>query len=230
MRYVIRVTRWIGVVLLFSLEIIRPVYWNQWSLLAIKAIFQEPLLLPVATQDYQEDQGEGCRQVYWWPGLMAGLQGHRSEQREDLLGFLVCTQNSIPILMYSSDDAELAQTASRLYTDDPQVSYWLTSSFQKIKIDKAIIILAKFAKSNPTQGAVACRLGTLYAAKKQFDLAETAFLTCCQNGNPYREGCLNAGLLMENQGNPQKAVEYYRLSSWGFDLKRADALEKKKLP
>lgn len=230
MIFVFKVTRWLCAILLFSLVILRPIYWNHWSLLSIKAIFQNPSLLPLAAQDYQEDHGDGCRQVYWWPGFLAGLQGNRSKQREDLLGYLVCTQNSIPFLMNSSEDAELAQTASRLYSDDPQVSDWLTRSYQKVKIDKAIIILAKFSKSNPTNGEVACRLGTLYVAKKQFGLAETAFLTCCENGNPYHEGCLNAGLLMEQLGRPQKAIEYYRLSNWDFDLKRADELEKKRQP
>ena len=226
-----KAARWFGVICLFILYIIQPMGWNQWSIFALKGMFENPLLLPAVIQENKNPQWSGCRQEYWWPGLLVGLQGQLKEQQTAWIDFLECSQNSIPLLRFAlPNDHDLAQTASRLYPDDPQVTFWLAQSFQKVKIDKAIYLLSRFAKSNPTQGAVACRLGTLYAAKQQYSLAVTAFLSCCENGNPNREGCLNAGLLMESLGDSQKAIEYYRLSAWDFDLKRADELERKLLP
>jgi tetratricopeptide (TPR) repeat protein len=231
MRKLLQTARWLGVIGLFSLYLFHPIQWNQWSLLAYRGIFQNPILLSSAAEKFHDLQVSGCRQEFWWPGLIASLQDQLPDQRVNWLGYLECTQYSISFLKFSlPDDTVFMQTAQRLYPNDPNISIWRYNFLHKIQINNAISLLSNFAKANPPQGEVACRLGSLYTAKQQFNLAVPAFLACCKNGNPNREGCLNAGLLMESLGDSQKAIEYYRLSAWDFDLKRADELERKLLP
>ncbi len=52
-----------------------------------------------------------------------------------------------------------------------------------------------------------------------------AFLTCCNIDDAGSNGCYGAGRMAEKLGDPQKAIEYYRLSRWDGALKRADELE-----
>lgn len=72
-----------------------------------------------------------------------------------------------------------------------------------------------------------CRVGrTFENLSADYRQAQEAYLKCCEYGDPGKHGCYGAGRMMEQLGDPLKAIEYYRLSRWEGALRRADELER----
>ena len=94
----------------------------------------------------------------------------------------------------------------------------------------ALAAYSRVVQLQPSNGLAWCRLGLVNEKTGQTLPAVDAYLGCCRNGNSGANGCYGAGRMMEKLGDPRKAIEYYRLSSYVDSLQRADELEKQLKP
>lgn len=159
-------------------------------------------------------------------GAAAGKRGDISGQRQVWEHALGCSRNNISILMSVMPlDQDMALLATQLYPDSSASWFWLGESIAPSDYLSARQAYLHSIKLSPNDGLTWCRLGTSYRQSGEFEKSTDAFLNCCHNGDPGSNGCYGAGLLMEGLGDPQQAIEYYRLSQWEGALKRADELE-----
>jgi len=124
----------------------------------------------------------------------------------------------------------MALLATQYYPDSSKAWFWLgeaTAPTDHLGARQAYLRTVALA---PRYGLAWCRLGRNYESNSELEKATEAWLNCCLNGDPGKNGCYGAGRMMEQLGNPQQAIEYYRRSHWEGALNRADELEKQLIP
>jgi len=202
---------------------------NQLSMLLMRGAFNNPALLGRAYADYQALSGSDC-QANWMAGKAAELSGNEGEKRATWINYLACSTTSIDVLRLTLPmDTAFAKKAVSLYPNNLDALYWLGSSLEYVDPKQAIISYNRIVQIDPRQGLAWCQLGNLYT-NQAINLSLDAFLQCCSNEDPGGNGCVNAGRLMEKLGDPRKAIQYYRLSTWQVALDRADELAKQLKP
>ena len=203
------------VVLLSGGDLIRA---GQMNVTAVRLIKGQDVSIPITAQD--------CSQI-WLAGAVAGKHAGLPGRRPALEAALRCSPEYLSLVQaLLPEDTGMAWTATRQYPDNSKAWFWLgdvTAPTDPMAARQAY--LHTVALSAP-HGLAWCRLGVNYEVKGELEKASEAYLNCCSYGDPGSNGCYGAGRMMERIGNPQLAIEYYRLSYWEGALKRAQELEK----
>jgi len=119
----------------------------------------------------------------------------------------------------------LAQIASSAYPGDPYPLYWIIEITDPGISVQSKPLIEKILSIDPTEGVAWRYLGIIYLKEGNIPAAIDAHINCCLNGDPGVNGCYNAGRLLEEQGNYNEALYYYRLSRWPTSQQVADRLE-----
>ncbi len=145
--------------------------------------------------------------------------------------FLSCGPDYLPLLQgIQPNNRGVADQASILYPENAQVWFWVGEIDNSKDQTAALVDYQKAVSLNPSMGVAWCRIGRSLENSMRTQDAVNAFLNCCRLGDAGENGCFGAGRMEEKLGNPQKAIEYYRLSFWDGALKRAAELEKQLNP
>ena len=144
---------------------------------------------------------------------------------------LTCGPDYLPLLQaVQPANRKLAEQAATLYPNNAKVWFWLGEINNPKDGASALEDYQKAVSLDPSYALAWCRVGSALESANRTQEAADAFLNCCRLGDPGSNGCYGAGRMEEKLGNPEKAIEYYRLSLWGGALQRADELEKQLKP
>jgi tetratricopeptide (TPR) repeat protein len=215
----------------------RGIRWLTGAGLALLAVVGGAWLLPhnlfslaVLHGDLPTDatfsSGTASCMEYWLVGKVAQQRGRLEEARTAWSSAMGCDQRYVELAQASlPKDAGLAERAASLYPEDARALFWMAETRTKDQTGEAIGLYQQVVTLETGFGLAWCRLGYL---QTRSDLAEAvkSYSQCCRYDDPGSNGCWNAGRILEQLGDTQKAIEYYRMSRWDKALKRADELEK----
>ncbi|MHB8132782.1 MAG: tetratricopeptide repeat protein [Anaerolineaceae bacterium] len=152
----------------------------------------------------------------------------------DFVDLLNCSYIYVPFV-YSKFpyQVSLAKIAVDRFPKEIDPLFWLAESnlLNEINSNSFLIeesnkeIFLKILSMNPKEGLAWCKLGNIYNKEGDIEKAINSFSQCCKNYDPGMNGCVNAGRLLEAQGDYIDAINYYRLSIWQLSQKEADRLE-----
>jgi tetratricopeptide (TPR) repeat protein len=202
---------------------------NRMSLVVMRSVQQEPGALAQVKPGLANLAQKDCRSN-WMLGIVLKQMGDQTGKKAAWQRLLDCPGADLGFLIAAGRQDE--DLAKQIVVHDPENPAALLSlAYITYSYDPsgAIAWFEKGLTYDPTNGAAWCYLGALYSSAKQPEKALEAYANCCYNGDPYG-GCYRAGLMMEKMGDPQKAIQYYRLSIQEKDLERADELEKELQP
>lgn len=177
-----------------------------------------------ATEIGQLASGD-CR-ARWFEGLLRDAAGDTAGRSAAWGALLACSGDTLAYMpALAADDAELAARAVAARPGDAAAYFWLAAATAADAPDSAIDLYRQGLALAPNDGRHWLALGDLLQPTDPAD-AEDAYGQACLHGDPGANGCLRAGGLAEQRGDPQRALEYYRLSNWSGALEKADALER----
>jgi len=189
--------------------------WNSRALLFLKGKGES---IAVTASD--------CGHI-WLVAAQAGRRGDLAGQRRIWEQALGCSPNNVSILRaLLPQDMDMALLATQYYPDHSETWFWLGEAVAPTDHLGARQAYLRTVALAPRYGLAWCRLGRNYESNSELEKATEAWLNCCLNGDPGSNGCYGAGRMMEQLGDPQQAIEYYRRSHWEGALNRADELEK----
>lgn len=224
-----RFSIFLGLVLTILLVVIFIVDWdsykekillNRLALISAKKSFGTSFPNNLDQQSGLSIQPDNCR-YYWFQGFADHFNGNVSERNENWLKAIQCDPGLVLLLhgLYP-EDLELAQMVLRAQPESAEAWFWLGDMIPERKIEYYQRGLAL----DPTDGRRWLVLGSML---KRIDLqaALQAYLQACYNGDPGANGCLGAGSIAEQLGDPETAILYYRMSRWAPARQKGDELE-----
>ncbi len=214
---------WLGFLIMVVLSGVHLQNAWQWNIRALHLLKRKGEAIPI--------KALGCDHLVLI-GAEAGERGDISVQHNIMEHALGCSRTNISIVSTVFPlDEDLALLATQLYPDSSRSWFWLGESIAPTDHLRARQAYLRNVELSPKNGLTWCRLGfNYYDHGQEFEKALDAFLNCCYYGDRGSNGCYGAGRMMERLGNPQQAIEYYRLSKWDGALKRADELENQVKP
>jgi len=197
---------------------IQPISNNLADLGYLGAAFQPS---PVAINPLPT---ETCRQTW----LRAVINFHLNPvlSEADFTTILHCGSQNVSLLQ-SLEPVNINHSvqAATAYPNNATAWFWVGDATAPTDPTFARQAYLQTVTLNPRFSLAWCRLGWSYEHTEEIESALNAFLNCCQINDPGSNGCYGAGRMAEKLGDPQKAIEYYRMSHWEGSLKRADELE-----
>ena len=167
----------------------------------------------------------GCDHI-WLAAAEAGRRGDPSGQRHIWEQALGCSPGNLSLLLtVLPQETDMARLATQSYPNNFKAWFWFGEAIAPNDYLDARQAYLRTVALAPSYGLAWCRLGRNYENNGEIEKAAKAWLNCCCNGDPGSNGCYGAGRMMEQLGDPQQAIEYYRFSHWEGSLKRADELE-----
>jgi tetratricopeptide (TPR) repeat protein len=158
--------------------------------------------------------------------MVAGQHGDRSAQRQAFVQALGCSPEYLSLIQaVLPKDKDMARLATQDYPESAKAWFWLGEAAVLTDLQETRQAYLHTVSLAPHNGLAWCRLGNNYQQTGELEKATEAYLSCCMNADPGKNGCVNAGRMMEQLGNLKQAIEYYRLSRWEEALKRAQELE-----
>lgn len=106
-----------------------------------------------------------------------------------------------------------------------ELRFILAALLSKSQPERAIQLYRDALQHKPHDGIRWYELGDLLAQTDP-QAAIEAYLQSCHRGDPGNHGCYGAGRVAEQEGDIQRAIQYYRMSDWEGALQRADELER----
>jgi tetratricopeptide (TPR) repeat protein len=189
----------------------------QWNLNALNLIHTKGI--PKSIMDLD------CPQI-WLTGMIAGQRGDHTAQRQAFKQVMRCSPDYLPLIQaVLPKDLEIAQLATQYYPMNAKAWFWLGEAAILTDPHEAQQAYFRTVALAPHNGLGWCRLGISYQQTSELEKAAEAYLNCCLNADPGKNGCVNAGRVMEQLGDLNQAIEYYRLSQWEEALKRAKELD-----
>jgi len=119
----------------------------------------------------------------------------------------------------------LAQLAIEVYPGQAFPLYWLYQSIEPKNSAASKQVLEEILLLNSADGLAWRYLAIILNKDGNIQSAIEANINSCLNGDPGSNGCYNAGLLLEQQGELEDAIYYYRLSRHEPYHVNADRLE-----
>lgn len=166
-----------------------------------------------------------CR-AGWYAGLSYHVAGDPAGRTAAWGKLLECTGDYTTFMsVLAAGDVALAGQAIEAQPDDAAGYFWLAEGMAQESPADAIVLYERGLGLAPGDGRQWIALARLLEPTDEAAAME-AYLQACLNGDPGANGCLNAGALAERRGDPQAAIEYYRLSQYGEARAKADALER----
>jgi tetratricopeptide (TPR) repeat protein len=120
---------------------------------------------------------------------------------------------------------QLASLANQIHPDNTFTIHWIIEIIDPGISIQSKPLIEKILSIDPKDGVAWRYLGIIYLKEGNIPLAIDAHINCCLNGDPGVNGCFNAGRLLEEQGDYDEALYYYRLSRWIKSQEAADKLE-----
>jgi tetratricopeptide (TPR) repeat protein len=166
----------------------------------------------------------GCAHT-WLAGMAAGQRRDLSTQHQSLEQALGCSPAYVTLVqaVYPADQ-ELARLAAQTYPASARAWFWLGETLASNDLPAAREAYLHTVTLAPHHALAWCRLGRNSESSGDLGKASAAWLACCLNGDPGKNGCWGAGRMMEQLGNLPQAILYYRLSRWQGALDRAQLL------
>ena len=193
--------------------------WNSRALLFLKGKGES---IAVTASD--------CGHI-WLAAADAGRRGDLAGQRQIWEQALICSPGNLSMLRaLLPQDMDMALLATQYYPDHSETWFWLGEAVAPTDYLGARQAYLRTVALSPRYGLAWCRLGQNYEYDGDLEKATEAWLNCCLNRDPGSNGCYGAGRMMEQLGDPQQAIEYYRRSHWEGALNRAEELEKQLIP
>ena len=247
-----KIYKWILVLLLFILlatigENIRTrIVFNMNSHLALKALHNEPLLLPKALQSMKKMGVLNCR-AYWIVGILADALQDDDLNRKARKVSLMCDPWIMPMhYLLAPEDKELADLALKNHPHHPLSWFWkgevlLIEVFGN-DLNKAYLDF-RFGKAvAPRQVVELYKIGLHLEPKNSFrweklgdmqmsfdkNAAFDSYLKSCLTVGSKIHGCWLAGQIAEENGDIALAIYIYRLSNYPIISDRATFLENPK--
>ena len=166
----------------------------------------------------------GCDHL-WLVGAEAGKRGDLVGQRQIWEQSLGCSPGILSLLqIILPQDVDMALLATQKYPKNPEAWFWLGEAIAPIDNLGARQAYLHTISLAPHDGLAWGRLGRNFEYDGELEKAAQAWLNCCYDGDPGSHGCFGAGRMMELLGDPQQAIDYYRLSRWEGALNRASEL------
>jgi tetratricopeptide (TPR) repeat protein len=197
--------------------------WNWFGLQLMKG---QEISIPGTSSD--------CPHI-WLVARSATIRGDMLARRQAYKQAINCSPANLYVVQsFFPSDLNLAQQAAKDYPQSPEAWFWVGNAVVPANIivshDTADLLIAQQAYQKtvelaPRYGLAWCGLGLSSRLMDEWEKASQAYLTCCLNGDPGKFGCEGAGYVMEQLGNLQQAIIYYRLSSYQRALERAKVLE-----
>jgi len=213
----------ISVLVFFFPHIVIAYTQNELTIVALKTAFsQTEVLNQTALDEFSQQSRLDCR-LLW---LMDHFQTY-AQQQKSYSDTFVCSLEYLHIATKSHPiDQELALQATRLFPKSVDAWLWLGFAEEYAKANTGLAAYQNAAALDSHNGQAWCAIGQIDERLSQVQLAEDAYLNCCKNQDTDGAGCYGAGRMAEKSGNPQLAIQYYRLSSYDNALSRASELEK----
>ncbi len=189
----------------------------QWNLVGLRFLKGQDPTLPLVSP--------GCPHI-WLVGMVAGERGQLLTRHQAFEQALGCSPMSLTLAMtIFPEDLGLAQLAIRLYPENSKAWFWLGEALNATDPSKARLAFLQTVKLDPRYSLAWGDLGRIYEGNGEYETAEEAYLKCCMIADSEGFCCVGAGRIMEQKGNLQKAIEYYRLSNSTIVLDHANILE-----
>jgi tetratricopeptide (TPR) repeat protein len=122
---------------------------------------------------------------------------------------------------------ELAKLSALTYPDQTFPLYWIFDITNSPINPNSRDLIEKIIELNPKEGLAWRYLGLIYLQEGNISEAISAHINSCLNGDPGFHGCHGAGSLLEQEGEYDQAIYFYRLSRWQVSQQKADDLEKR---
>jgi tetratricopeptide (TPR) repeat protein len=207
-----------------------PIVRNGNSLVVVKGLFKNPFLLEAVKSDLTALAKQDCH-VNWLLGVVSESLGDQDGKRTSWQRLMLCSRADLDLIIAGSyQDENMLRMIVSQNPSNPAALFALADVVNQHNSKEAASLYEQVVLNDPSNGLAWCSLGRLHNRDKQLNKAVDDFFNCCRNGDPGSNGCYNAGRMMEQLGDPQKAIEYYRLSQSQGALKRADELEKQIRP
>lgn len=164
--------------------------------------------------------------LHWHEGLLLAAADQPAGRDAAWASLLDCTHEYaryMPVL--SPGNTALAQEMIARQPGSPAGYFWLAEMIAPADPAAAVDLYRQGLALAPEDGRRWAYLAALLLEGGDLDGALEAYLQSCHNGDPGANGCLGAGKVAEQQGDPAAAIGYYRLSKFSGSLERADLLE-----
>jgi putative inorganic carbon (HCO3(-)) transporter len=169
---------------------------------------------------------EGECRARWFEGLLRDAAGDMAGRAAAWGALLDCTGDYLAYMpALAANDVELATRAVAARPDDAAAYFWLAAARAADAPAAAIELYRQGLALAPADGRRWLALADLLQPIDPV-ATENAYMQACVHGDPGANGCLRAGELAEQRGDPRRALEYYRLSNWSGAREKADALER----
>jgi hypothetical protein len=196
---------------------------NSLALNALQAVVnKDPAGRPAAIARLEQRAGQDC----WANWLLSQLTTGDSQQLA-LKGALKCSPDYLDLISnLQPTNTDLARQAAASQPLNPAAWMWLAAGQNLTDPKSALPSFYKVVELDPKEGHAWCQIGRINENLNDLVPARDAFLQCCANDDPGRNGCFGAGRTEEKLGNPGQAILYYQLSTWPAALQRAEELKK----
>jgi len=180
-----------------------------------QAVLAQTMIAPLA-------QSGDC-EAQW---LQAYMISRSSPNANDIWdSSLNCDARYVELLHARSPmNVGFAEKAIRYQPDSAVAWFWMGELTRTDDPDQSIAYYQHGLSLDPHDGLHACQLGSLLRSSDRL-AAREAYGTCCFNGDPGFNGCYNAGIMANEDGDWETAIRLYRSSHWSFALALADELE-----
>lgn len=164
--------------------------------------------------------------AHWMAVLQAEALGRLDERDQAYRQAIACDSQYVAFMQrMHPEDLSLAQMSIEKQPGSAVSWFWAGDLLPEKKIEYYQRGLA----IDPLDGLRWLSLGDALKSENP-EQALQAYLNACNNGDPGYHGCLRAGMMAEQLGSVQKAIEFYRMSSYSQVREKADILERKITP
>ena len=148
----------------------------------------------------------------WFAGFTARCLGNDGLARQTWQTALASPTERISILRAAHpDDLDLARQAAQANGQNAEAQFWLGDLLAAQQdIPGALEAYQAGLSSRPSDGNVWVKLGRLYEASNDWQMAANAFDQACRLADRGKHGCPNAGRLYLEHGEYELAVERFR--------------------
>jgi tetratricopeptide (TPR) repeat protein len=198
---------------------------NMVALRVLKVYLAAPLKPSDTRISFEGFDIQDCH-ASWFRGWVANRLGQEGE-RDLAWGVTIrCLPQYILMLrILAPQNQALAELAVQEQPAAAEAWFWLANLRVKQSADEAIELYQRGLDLKPQDGLRWRELGDLWLTTNQPQSALEAYLQSCYHGDPGSNGCYGAGRIVEDMGDFQTAIRYYRLSRWSGAHERAAQLE-----
>ncbi|MFC1878368.1 tetratricopeptide repeat protein [Chloroflexota bacterium] len=213
-----------GLIALLLTIILRwPFFYEQFYINRLALLVSKQILLPASHQIPPDILTPpvvitDCSS-YWLQGFL--VQEDQITRNRNWAQAIICDKNLVVLLheLYPAD-IEMAQMALQEQPSSAESWFWAGDLIPEKKLE----YYRQGLELSPRDGLRWMAMGNLLS-DADLQAAMQAYLQACLNGDPGAHGCQYAGVMAEQLGDYELAIQYYRLSRNTGIRSKADKLE-----